>query len=189
MYNRRMIESIVLVILIALSTVFKENIVAVSITAVLVLLLFAQFLRLIILKAPPFVPTGRTDVRRMVDLAGLRPGMRAYDLGCGDGRIVREAAKRGAVATGYELSVPTLLLAKLLTIGTPNASVRYGNFWKKDLRDADAVFCFLLKEPMRDFERKIWPTLKKGAKVVSYMFTMPGVQPVETKGRIAVYVK
>lgn len=184
-----MLEAAILLALIGASSLFAHNPTATWAAMAFAVLLFAQFTRLMLQMAPPFVPTRRSDVRRMVELAELRPGDRVYDLGCGDGRIVREAARRGALATGYELSVPTLLLAKALTSSTANATVRYGDFWKKDLRDADVIFCFLLKEPMRRFEETVWPTLKPGTRVVSYMFTMPRAVPAATDGRISVYVR
>ena len=42
-------------------------------------------------------------VARMLDLARVGPGDYVIDLGCGDGRIVTEAAKRGARGLGIDL--------------------------------------------------------------------------------------
>jgi len=39
----------------------------------------------------------------MLDLAECRAGDVVYDLGCGDGRVLVAAARRGARAVGYEL--------------------------------------------------------------------------------------
>src|SRR5829696_1490486 len=51
----------------------------------------------------PYEPTPRAVVQAMLDLAEVRPGDVVYDLGCGDGRIVIEAAKRGARGVGVDL--------------------------------------------------------------------------------------
>lgn len=54
----------------------------------------------------PFIPyfqTTRYRVDAMMELAEIKPGELAADLGSGDGRILVELAKRGAKACGYEL--------------------------------------------------------------------------------------
>ena len=53
----------------------------------------------------PWVPTPMARVRRVLELAKIKPGQRIYDLGCGDGRFVQTAAREyGADAVGLELS-------------------------------------------------------------------------------------
>jgi len=51
----------------------------------------------------PFWPTPEPLVERMLDLAGVGPGDHLIDLGCGDGRIVIAAARRGATALGVDI--------------------------------------------------------------------------------------
>ena len=43
-----------------------------------------------------YVPTPHEVVEKMLDMAKVEKGDVVYDLGCGDGRIVVAAAKRGA---------------------------------------------------------------------------------------------
>src|SRR5687768_3101806 len=50
-----------------------------------------------------YEPTPPEIVRVMLELAEVGPGDTLYDLGSGDGRIVIEAAKRGARAVGIEI--------------------------------------------------------------------------------------
>ncbi|MFW5831886.1 MAG: SAM-dependent methyltransferase, partial [Prolixibacteraceae bacterium] len=50
-----------------------------------------------------YVPTPHDVVERMLDMAGVGPGDYVVDLGCGDGRIVIAAAKRGAYGHGIDL--------------------------------------------------------------------------------------
>lgn len=152
--------------------------------------------RLMLQMAPPFIPTPMKAVRAMLEFAGVKKGDRVYDLGCGDGRLLIEAERKGAIAIGYELSIPTLLLAKVRCFGRKNTRlsggqvhVRYGDFWKKDLSDADVIFCYLLLDKMAQFERDVWPSLKPGCRVVSHMFPMPTVKPSKREGKVMVYVK
>src|SRR5690606_33032542 len=51
----------------------------------------------------PFVPTVEEDVELMLEVGDVGPGDYVIDLGSGDGRIVIEAAKRGARGHGAEL--------------------------------------------------------------------------------------
>ncbi len=50
----------------------------------------------------PFVATPMNVVARMLDMARVRPKDVVIDLGCGDGRIVAEAAKRGARVLSHD---------------------------------------------------------------------------------------
>ena len=59
-----------------------------------------------------YVPTPPEVVKAMLDTAGVTAKDLVYDLGCGDGRIVIEAAKSYG-ARGWELT------------STPNASRRH----------------------------------------------------------------
>lgn len=153
------------------------------------LLVILSGARLMLKVAPPFVPTPKKNSEKMIEFAGIHKGDIVYDLGCGDGRLLLLAASKGAHATGYELSLPTLILAKLRTFGKKNIRVRYGDFWKQDLHDADVIFCYLLLDAMKKFERDVWPHLKPGCRVVSHMFPMPTVPPIKREGKVMVYVK
>lgn len=184
-----MLEAILLLIILALTSLFPENAFVMLPLMALTVLLCVQFIRVIRHRSPPFVPTKHADVATMIRLAKIRKGDVAWDLGCGDGRIVRAAAKEGAVATGFELSYPTYLLAKVLSYRTKNVFIRYANFWTQPYEEADVIFCFLLTETMGRFQKKIWPRLKPGTRVVSYLFRMPDVPVARQEGEVYVYVK
>lgn len=146
-------------------------------------------IRLVKQGAPPFVPTPKRTVEDMINLAALKKGDKVYDLGCGDGRLLIAAAHKGATAVGYELSVPTLLLAKWNARSYSSVTIRYGDFWKKDISDADVIVCYLLIQKMKQFREDVWPTLKPGTRVVSHSFKMPDIKPTKVKGDAVLYVK
>ncbi|MFW6101500.1 MAG: SAM-dependent methyltransferase, partial [Bacteroidota bacterium] len=52
----------------------------------------------------PYVSTPKDVVEKMMDMADVGPGDYVIDPGCGDGRIVIAAAKRGAVGHGVDLN-------------------------------------------------------------------------------------
>lgn len=126
-------------------------------------------------KWAPFVPTPMPAVRKMVEAAGLKPGDIVYDIGCGDGRIVHLAVKEyGATGIGIELSPLVYLLARARRfLWSSKAGIEFGNFKWKDFSDADAVFCYLSDGSMAELENKLKAELKKGARVVSYIYPFP----------------
>jgi ubiquinone/menaquinone biosynthesis C-methylase UbiE len=62
-------------------------------------------------------------VRTVADLAGVAPGDRVVDVGSGPGKFLREAARRGAEATGIEPALQMRRLARRLTPARARASV------------------------------------------------------------------
>jgi SAM-dependent methyltransferase len=139
--------------------------------------------------AAPYVTTSKKTMEAMLRLANIQHGDHIYDLGCGDGRIVFAAAAHGALAVGYEVSIPTYLLAKIRSLWHPRSNIRYGNLWKQNYGDADVIFCYFLKDTMQDFALRIWPTLKPGCRVVSHAFTIDGMEAAARDGDAVLYVK
>ncbi len=184
-----MLEAILLLIILALTSYFPQNAPVLLLTMICTVLLCLQFIRVIRHKSPPFIPTKHADVETMIRLAEISPGETVWDLGCGDGRIVRAAGRKGAVSTGFEISYPTYLLAKILSIRTKNVFIRYGNFWTLDFGQPDVLFCFLLTKTMGRFQEETWPLLKPGTRVVSYLFRMPDIPVTRQEGEVYLYVK
>ena len=142
--------------------------------------------------AAPWVPTRRRDMERILALAQIRPGEIFYDLGCGDGRLVVEAARAGAIAVGFDISLLPFLMARIrLAAERSSAMVRFKNFFRQDLSKADIVYLFLTPTAMPKVRKKFARELKKGTRVISYAFTIPGLELVaadKRPGRQSVYL-
>jgi ubiquinone/menaquinone biosynthesis C-methylase UbiE len=63
--------------------------------------------------------------RAIADAAGLESGDRVADIGCGPGTAVREAARRGATATGIDPTPPMLWLARRISAFRHTAQVTW----------------------------------------------------------------
>lgn len=134
----------------------------------------------------PFVPSKNQAVKKMLKLANIKSGERVFDLGCGDGRIVFAAEKKGAICTGIEISPPVYLFAYLKKIiQRKKSEIRFGNFfYQKDLVDADVIFLFLLPETMQKFANEIFPKLKNGTRIISHAFNIKKLKAKKILSRI-----
>jgi len=129
----------------------------------------------------PWVPTRYQRIRKALDLAQLRPGEVLYDLGAGDGRVLIMAAREfKAHATGIEISTGLCLVAWLRTLFNHvngQVTIKQGNFYKTDLKDADVVFAYMTSSQAPRLRPRLECQLKPGARVVTVSFDMEGWQP------------
>ncbi|MFA6027542.1 MAG: hypothetical protein WC752_01315 [Patescibacteria group bacterium] len=128
-------------------------------------------------KGAPWVPTYKKDITRIIKIAQIKAEDNFYDLGCGDGRVVAAAAKAGAKCFGYEISILPYLIAKLRTFRLKNAHIYFKNYNSADLSKADIVYLFLMPKINIQIKDKLMQTMKKNAKVIAYIWPIPGWQP------------
>lgn len=122
----------------------------------------------------PYFPSLKPHIKAGLDLLDLKKGQTVYDLGCGDGRFLKAAAKHGLNAVGYELNPFVFAYAWLTTRRyRRQVKVYYGNFWRADLSGADAIFVFLLDKYMKQFDELVKTKAPKGVKVASHAFKIP----------------
>ncbi len=150
----------------------------------------AAFLILVIptiyaLLGAPFVPTPLPRVRKMLELAKVKSGDKVYDLGCGDGRLVHLAAREhNAKAIGFELSPPIWFWAKISQpFWRSKAKIKFRNFYKQDISDADVIVCYLMPETLKKFQKKL-SKLKKGTRIVSYAFQIPDLNLIHHEKKV-----
>jgi tRNA G37 N-methylase Trm5 len=134
-----------------------------------------------------FVPTPHEVVEKMLELAQVKKGDVVYDLGCGDGRIVVAAAKRGAKATGWDINPERVQEAEANVKKNKveqNAKILHDDIFTLDLSGANVITLYLLPS----LNEKLIPQLRKlkpGSRIVSHDFSMNGIKPdrvVEVNG-------
>jgi SAM-dependent methyltransferase len=136
---------------------------------------------LIIARGVPFISLPRKDWVKMCEIAGIKPGQIVYDLGCGKANLLTTAAKKfGAKGVGYEISLWPYSWGRF-NVWRQRADVelRFKNFFSADIKNADAVFCYLFPNVMVELESKFQQEMKPGAKVVSYAFYLPNIKPAQ----------
>jgi precorrin-6B methylase 2 len=118
------------------------------------------------ISAAPWLPTRRRDVKRMIDLADLKPGEVLYDLGCGDGRLTFEAARRGAKAVGIEVFILPYLYSWVISFFKKHVTILFGDLFNYNVSRANVVTIFLMDKSYKKLTKKLEQELKPGSRVV-----------------------
>jgi hypothetical protein len=127
-----------------------------------------------ITRVPPMSSSSgeAADVVSLLKQAGVAEGAIVYDLGCGWGSLVIALARAfpDARIRGIEMSPLPYWVARFRTRKMPNVFLQRGNFYAFDLRDAQAVTCYLMIKPMPKLAEFLDRMLKSGTPVVSLTF-------------------
>lgn len=118
-----------------------------------------------------FLGTPTAIIEPIFDLLGLSPDQTLVDLGCGDGRIVVAAAKRGCRAIGVESNPDLAQLAKsaIAQAGlTDRAQIVVGQAETADLAGADVVFIFLPSHITAKLLPMIMGKMKAPARIIMH---------------------
>lgn len=130
-----------------------------------------------------FVPTPDAVIDEMMSLANVREGDVVYDLGCGDGRLVIAAAKRGArKAVGVDIDPARIAEARANAQAAGVAdrvTFVLGDLFQTDFSDATVVTLYLLPELNLRLRPRLL-ALAPGTRVVSHAFDMGDWKPEQT---------
>lgn len=126
----------------------------------------------------PFVPTPMVVVERMLELGEVNAQSVLYDLGCGDGRIVVQAAKKyGARGVGIDID-PVRIEESMENAKKEGVEglveFRLGDVMKVDFSEATIITLYLLPESNEVLRPLLEKFLKEGTFVVSHNYYIPG---------------
>ncbi len=130
-----------------------------------------------------FVPTREAVIEKMLDVAKVGPDDIVYDLGCGDGRIVVAAAKRGAQAVGIDIDPQRIREANENAAHhgvTGKVQFRQEDLFEADIREATVVTLYLLPSLNVKLRPRLMEQLRPGTRIVSHDFDMGDWRPEET---------
>jgi SAM-dependent methyltransferase len=140
----------------------------------------------------PPVPTKPERIQKALKLANLKANEVLYDLGAGDGRVLLIAARDfGAKAVGIEIGPIqcALIWLRVLASGFGNQiQIRWANFYKVDLHDADVVFVYATSKEVMQLAPHLETKMKKGARLVSISADFPEWEPQEFDNRDLIFV-
>ena len=124
----------------------------------------------------PYEPTSEKKLKRIMKLAKIKKGDKAVDLGSGDGRIVIEMAKEGAIAEGYEINPFLVLLSryKIKKAGLKGkATIHWKSFWKINLNKYDVIVMFQFPTIMNRLKKKLQKEIRNKSRIISYYWKFP----------------
>ena len=129
----------------------------------------------------PYVPSPMEIVDKMLEMAGVTSKDVVYDLGCGDGRIVVEAAKKyGAKGVGIDMNDDRIKEAKenVAKAGVEKlVTIVQNDVMKVDISEATVITCYLLPRAMQKLKPKFAESLKEGTRIVSHDYSIDGWNP------------
>jgi hypothetical protein len=126
----------------------------------------------------PFVPTPLPIVRRMLEMARVGPDDVVYDLGCGDGRMIIEAAK-GRLARGVGIDIDPQLIAECKADAERAGVSNRTRFicmdaMKVHVTEATVLALYLLPESLEGLKSVFEKELRPGTRIVSHNYRIPG---------------
>jgi SAM-dependent methyltransferase len=132
----------------------------------------------------PFVPTPLEVVERMLSLAKVSADDYVVDLGSGDGRVVREAA-RSFGARGFGVEHDPELVARSQELARREGVADKVSFMSQDLfeaeiGDATVVTMYLLPAVNLKLRPRLLKSLRPGTRIVSHDFDMAEWAPDAT---------
>ena len=133
-----------------------------------------------------WAPTPDEFVERALDLADVRPGTRFLDLGCGDGRVLVAAARRGAEVRGMEINPRLAETARAnLQAAAVAGRVDVVDMFTASI-DADVVYAYLTPVTL-SLLRAGLARAGPGTRIVTPRYEIAGWKPSAVEGGSYLY--
>lgn len=130
------------------------------------------------LMGSPYVPSKQKEVEFILSQIKFKNNATFFDLGCGDGRIIRTAVKKyQVIGIGYDINPILIFWAKFLANINGlkrNINFKTENILKISYKHAQYVYIFLMPDLIIKLKKILEHDLKKGAVVISHGFPVVG---------------
>ncbi len=121
----------------------------------------------------PWLPTPSNYLEGIHKLANLKSNQKFYELGCGNGKVAFFIAhhNKQSIIKGFELAFPVFLWGRIKHFifykKYSNLSLVWFDVLKKDLSDADVIFCYALQKNInKKLKQKLQSELSPGTKII-----------------------
>lgn len=136
-------------------------------------------------KLAPFNPTHEEAIDVAIEMLSITNQDIVYDLGCGDGRFLMQSLQRRGIKKGVGIEYDSSLVQRALDrcnckegeVNHERLHIIHGNVLDVDFSEANVLFIYLVPEGMRSIKSKLLKMLTKGCRIVTYIFSIPGVSP------------
>lgn len=163
-----------------LELILQSVFLLISVSLLLVGFVFVVFLFSTLILDAPFITTRSGLLFQINKALALQEGSVLYDLGCGDGKILKYCLRhsKGVRAVGIEQNVFPYILAKW-NLRNSNAQVSFQNIFKADMSNATHIYLYLYPKVMNTLFPKILKECKSGTRIVSCDFYFSKLEPDE----------
>ncbi len=137
----------------------------------------------------PYVPTKMELIKKILKSAGVNKNKKFYELGSGDGRVIYEAAQMGADSIGIEQSWLRVWYSiyQAVKFHLPNAHFFHGDIFKKNYKDADIIYIYLLPKGIKKLEQKLPIEVKRGTIIITQTYHFTNLKPFKKSGNFSFY--
>lgn len=137
-------------------------------------------------RSTAFFPTPEEVIEKMLKITNASKDDVLYDLGCGDGRVLILAAKKiGLRCVGIEIKEELVEQARERVVKEGLQSlvtIYHGDMFQFDVSEATIVYLYLTTDLNSQLKPKLERELRRGTRVVSHQFEIPGWAPVRVEG-------
>lgn len=127
-----------------------------EIVIVVVVVIFLIF-GIVVFFGAPYVPAKSKAIKHAFDdLYHIDAKDLLLDIGSGDGRVLREAARHGARAIGFELNPVLVMIANAISRKQPHVTTKLANLWTTKFPDQTTiVYVFINSRDASKLVRKV----------------------------------
>lgn len=146
----------------------------------------------VVFRGAPYVPSKKRELEIIFEkLYPLGDKDTLVDIGSGDGVVLRQAARRGARAVGYELNPILVLVSRLLSRHNSRVQVIWADFWRRELpHDTTVVYVFGESRDIKRMAAKIQAAAdswQRPVALISYGFKIPDYDAERSLGAHHLY--
>ncbi|MEI7689962.1 MAG: hypothetical protein WCI79_03295 [Candidatus Saccharibacteria bacterium] len=141
----------------------------------------------VVFRGSPYVPSQKRYLRQaLTELYKVSGKDVLIDIGSGDGVVLREAARLGARAVGYEINPLLVVISKLLSHRYKKIKVNLADFWRAKLPDdTTVIYVFSVTRDVNGITKRLQSEVNRlGHKVslISYGSEFESLKLVKKSG-------
>ena len=128
----------------------------------------------------PYYPSREFRIKKLLEIFEPPSGSKIIDLGSGDGRVLREFARRydDVLLYGIEKDPILINISKKLSEEFNNITINRGDLFKEDLSNYNIVYTYLTTEALERLRDKAINFIKKGGVWIALDYRIPRIKPV-----------
>jgi len=159
----------------------------------LILLIVGLIFGLVAFRGAPYVPSRKKYIKQaLTELYPLSDKDMLVDIGSGDGIVLREAAKTGAKAIGYEINPILVLISRFISRNNELIVVRLADFWLSHIpKGTTVIYVFSVTRDMNKILKWVQnETNQLGTTIylITYGSGIKGGESIKNVGAYNLYV-